>query len=139
MQSLDLDGVHALILYAALPLLLTIGYVIHRVYEAGLRGVPMNAWGRIAPREVPPIFTRMQHAQLNVLENLPVFAVLVMAAHFEGRALLVDAVAPYIFGSRLAQTALHLVGTTPMLVFARGAFWFVQVVLFVYVGVGLLR
>ena len=135
----DLDGVHALILYAALPLLLTVAYVSHRVYEAGLRGVPMNAWGRSAPREVPPVVTRMQHAQLNLLENLPVFAVLVMAAHFEGRALLVDGVAPYILLSRLTQTALHLIGTTPTLVFVRGVFWFVQVVLFVYVGVGLLR
>lgn len=134
-----LDGVHALVLYAMVPLVLAVAYVSHRVYEAGRRRAPLNSWGRVAPREVPPIFTRMQHAQLNALENLPVFAVLVMAAHFEGRAALGDVVAPYILFSRLAQTSLHLVGTTPKLVFIRGSFWFVQVVLFVYLAVQLVR
>ncbi|MEO6950615.1 MAG: MAPEG family protein [Polyangia bacterium] len=133
-----LNGLHALILYALVPLALTVGYVIHRVCEAGIHGVPINAWGRVAPRAVPPIFTRMQHAQLNVLESLPVFAVLVFAAHFEARAAVVDVVAPYILLARLAQTTTHLLGTGPRLVFIRGAFWFVQAALFVYLAVKLL-
>ena len=134
-----LDGLRALVLYAALPLVLALGYVVYRVLTAATQGVPLNAWGRAAPREQPQLFTRMQHAQLNVLENLPVFAALVLAAYFERRALLVDAVAPYILGARIAQTTIHLVGTTPRLVFARGSFWLVQVSLFMYLAVELLR
>lgn len=134
-----LDGLHALVLYATLAPVLTLGYVLYRVVTAGTKCVPLNSWGRAAPREQPQLFTRMQHAQLNVLENLPVFAVLVLVAHHEGRAAMVDVVAPYILFARLAQTTIHLVGTTPRLVFVRGAFWLAQVTLFVYLAVQLLR
>lgn len=130
-----ITGLQALLAYALLPLLLVFVYVSYRTVVVATQGVPMDSWTRGQARPSPPFIVRAQNAQLNILENLPIFAVLVMAAHFTGQAALADGVALPILLARLAQTATHLIGVNHWLVLIRGTFWIVQAALFVYLFV----
>ena len=133
-----MTAITALLLFAALPLVLTSIYVGHRVAMVLTRGVPADSWTRGSTTTVPGIALRAQHAQLNCLENLPVFIAIVVAAQVLGRGALVDSVAPWILLARLAQTTTHLIGVSHWLVQIRAAFFTIQVVLFLYVILRLL-
>ena len=102
-----------------------------RVLEV-LRGKSMNSWGRDDGIAVPAIVKRMQHAHLNCLENLPIFAILVFAAYFMGKQPAVDGLACYVLYARLAQSIIHLIGTSAALVFVRATFYVIQVLIFFY-------
>jgi uncharacterized MAPEG superfamily protein len=126
-----MTAISALLVFAALPLVLTLLYVGHRVANILLAGAPADSWTRGSDTAVPAFFQRAQHAQLNVLENLPIFAAIVVAAQALGRTAAIDPLAPYLVLARLAQTATHLIGVTHSLVIVRAGFFTIQVVLFV--------
>jgi uncharacterized MAPEG superfamily protein len=102
------------------------------------------AWNSLRP-EPPPQGTewaagesphpahrrRIEDAHANCLENLPIFAVIVLAAATLGRIGAVDALAPFVPYARIAQSLTHLSGVGPMQVLlVRAGFWAVQRVLF---------
>jgi len=126
-----MTAIPALLVFAALPLVLMALYVGHRVTNILFAGAPANSWTRGAEKPIPPFFLRAQHAQLNVLENLPIFAASVIAAQALGRAAAIDPLAPYLVFARLGQTTTHLIGASHALVLVRAAFFTVQVALFV--------
>jgi len=132
-----MTGMTALLGFALLTLVLVFVAVNWRVLEV-LRGKGMNSWGRNDGIAVPPIVMRMQHSHLNCLENLPIFAILVFAAAFMGKSAVVDGLACYVLGARIAQSLVHLVGTSAGLVFIRATFYVVQVLIFFYMFWGLL-
>ena len=68
----------------------------------------------------------------NCLENLPMFAVIVMSAAALGRPAAVEVLAPFVLYARIGQTAAHLWGTGPLQVLVRASFWVVQLGLFVW-------
>lgn len=127
----------ALIGFTAWALALVALSVTWRVIEV-LRGKPANSWTRGAAIESPGLVKRAEHAHLNTLENLPVFAAIVLAAQLLGKMAAVDAVACWILYARVAQSVVHLIGTHPLLVLVRATFFGVQVALFAYLLWGLI-
>ena len=127
-----MTGVTALLLFAAWTLVLMFIYVGYRVALVLAMKKPANAWGRGQPTDDPPFITRAHHAHLNCLENLPVFAAIVLAAVALGKAPVVDALAAYVLYARLAQSIVHLIGANHWLVFIRANFLVIQAVLFAY-------
>ncbi|TJY65333.1 MAPEG family protein [Sinimarinibacterium sp. CAU 1509] len=121
----------ALIGFTAWTLAIVFIVLNWRVIEV-LRGKPANSWTRGAAIESPSFVKRAEHAHLNCLENLPVFAVIVLAAQALGKSAVVDAVACWVLYARIAQSSVHLIGTQPMLVLVRASLYGIQVGLFAY-------
>jgi uncharacterized MAPEG superfamily protein len=132
-----MTGITALIGFTAWTLLLVFIVFDWRFIEV-LRGKPANSWGRGAAIASPSLITRIEHAHLNCLENLPVFAALVLAAVAEDKRAVIDLAGPFVLYFRLAQSACHLAGTSHWLVFVRANFYFVQWLLFAYMTWSLL-
>jgi uncharacterized MAPEG superfamily protein len=96
-----------------------------------LGGTPINAWPRGAkPTTDPSWMKRLEDAHANCLENLPVFAALVLSAAALGKLDAIAALAPWVLYARVAQTAAHLSGVGRLNVLVRASFWSVQLALF---------
>jgi len=100
----------------------------------GLRfftGTPINHWPRgNKPADDAPFVKRLEDAHANCLENLPLFAVIVLVAAAQGRLADIQALAPWVLYARIGQSLAHLSGTGPLNVFVRATFWTVQLALF---------
>mgnify|MGYP001214799306 FL=1 len=100
----------------------------------GLRfftGTPINHWPRgNKPADDAPFVKRLEDAHANCLENLPLFAVIVLVAAAMGRLADIQALAPWVLYARIGQSLAHLSGTGPLNVFVRATFWTVQLALF---------
>lgn len=127
-----MTAIQALIGFTAWTLLLVMGVFAYRGARF-LTGTPINHWPRAnKPGDDAPLVRRIEDAHANCLENLPVFAVLVLAAAALGRSVAVDDLAPWVLYARLAQSAAHLWGVGPLQVLVRASFWAVQLALFVW-------
>ncbi|AXQ30791.1 MAPEG family protein [Solimonas sp. K1W22B-7] len=126
----------ALIGFTAWTLLLVFIAVNWRALEI-LRGVKADSWTRGAERERPSMVKRMEHAHFNCLENLPVFAAIVLAAYAMGKQPVVDTLACYVLIARLAQSLVHIMGVSHWMVMLRAAFYTAQVLMFFYMMWGL--
>lgn len=127
-----MTGITALLLFAAWTLVLMFTYVGYRVALVLAMKKPANSWGRGQATDDPAFITRAHHAHLNALENLPVFGAIVLAGVALGKTGVIDQVAVWVLAARLAQSLVHLIGTTPALVFVRANFLVVQAALFLY-------
>lgn len=104
-----------------------------------LKGTPINHWPRgNKPADDAPFVKRLEDAHANCLENLPVFAVVVLAAAALDKSGSVNTLAPYVLYARMGQTLAHLWGMGPLQVFVRASFWSVQLALMLWMAVGLL-
>jgi uncharacterized MAPEG superfamily protein len=126
-----MSAITALIGFTAWTLAMVFVVVGWRVVEV-LRGKPANSWTRGASIESPSFVKRAEHAHLNCLENLPVFAVIVLAAEALGKGTAIDALACWVLYARIAQSSIHLIGTQPMLVLVRATLYGIQYGLFAY-------
>ncbi len=134
-----MTGITALLLFAAWTLALMFIYVGPRVALVLAMKKPANSWGRDDRNEDPAFLVRAKHAHLNCLENLPVFAAIVLAGVALGKSAVVDQVAMWVLYARLAQSGVHLIGVSHWLVFIRANFLIVQALLFAYMIWGLLN
>lgn len=92
-----------------------------------LRGMPINSWPRgNKPASDAAFIRRAEDAHANCLENLPVFAVIVLAAVAMGKTGAVDALAPWVLYARFGQTLVHLWGVGATQVLVRASLWSVQ-------------
>jgi uncharacterized MAPEG superfamily protein len=75
-------------------------------------------------------YQRAMRAHMNCVENLPVFAAIVLCATAAGAdSLLLDVLAGAILGARICQTAVHLAfALSDVATSARFAFFFVQAI-----------
>jgi len=80
----------------------------------------------------------MKNAHLNCTENLAAFAAIVLVAALLGKIAVADAVAGYVLYARIAQSVVHVIGTSLPLIALRGLFYAVQVVLMLWMIVRLL-
>ena len=80
---------------------------------------------------------RVEHAHANALENLPLFAVIVLAAAAMGKSAVTDHWAMYVLYARVAQSVVHMIGVSHWLVMLRATFWSIQLVLFIVMLLGL--
>lgn len=119
----------ALLAFAAWTLLLIVLVLAYRSVKI-LSGTPANSWTRGKATEDPGWVIRLSHAHLNCLENLPIFAVLVLVAGFEGKAASIAVLASIVFYARVVQSVVHAIGTSAKLVTIRGTFWILQIILF---------
>lgn len=134
-----MTGMTALLYFTAWTLILMFTYVNYRVLLTLTGKKPANSWTRNQPNDDPAFVTRVQHAHYNAVENLPVFAAIVLAAAALGKSAVVDAVAVWVLYLRLAQSGVHMIGTSAALVFVRAVLFTGQVVLFFYMIWGLLH
>lgn len=127
-----MTALSALIGFTAWTLLLVLLVFAYRGARF-LTGKPINSWPRGAkPADDAPLVKRIEDAHANCLENLPVFAVIVLAAAALGRLGAVDALAPFVLYARIGQSLAHLWGTGTLQVLVRASFWAVQLMLFVW-------
>ena len=133
-----MTGITALLWFTVWTLVLMLVYVGYRILLVLTMKKKANAWMRGQPSDDPAFITRAQHAHMNCLENLPVFAAIVFAGVALGKSLGVDQVAAFVLYARLAQSVTHLIGTSPSLVFIRANFLVVQAGLFGWMIWGLL-
>lgn len=82
---------------------------------------------------------RLVRAHANCYENLPVFAVIVLAALASGNGAVTHGLALWVLAARVAQSCIHLVSTSPMAVTIRACMLLVQLVIQGYWVVQLLR
>lgn len=121
-----MTAIQALLGFAAWTALLVLGVFLYR----GLRfvtGTPINSWPRgTKPASDAAFVSRLQDAHANCLENLPVFAVIVLGATVTGRVDAIAALAPWVLYARVAQSLTHLTGVGQLQVLVRASFWSVQ-------------
>ena len=96
-----------------------------------LSGTPINSWPRGNALPDPAFVKRVTDAHANSLENLPIFAVIVLSAAALAKLPAITQLAPYVLYARLGQSITHLIGTSVPLVMIRATFWTIQLVLFV--------
>ena len=127
-----MTALQALMGFAAWTLLLVAGVFLYRGVRF-LSGTPINHWPRSAkPTDDAPFARRIEDAHANCLENLPIFAVIVLVAASLGRLEVVNVLAPCVLYARIGQTAAHLSGVGQLNVLVRATFWAMQLVLFVW-------
>ena len=89
--------------------------LIPNVGVFGLTRIPGGLeWGfgnRDRPLAVPAWIERVRRAHMNMVENLPVFAALVLVAHVSGKADATTALGSQIFFvARVAHAAIYIIG-----------------------------
>jgi uncharacterized MAPEG superfamily protein len=121
-----MTAIQALLGFAAWTALLVLGVFLYR----GLRfvtGTPINSWPRGTKTAGDAAFVnRLQDAHANCLENLPVFAVIVLGAAAAGRLDTIAALTPWVLYARVGQSLVHLSGVGQLQVLVRATFWGVQ-------------
>lgn len=114
----------------------TVGLVALVFAYRGMRfvtGTPINNWPRGAkPADDAAWIKRLEDAHANCLENLPVFAAIVLSAAAMDRLDAIAALAPWVLYARFAQTAAHMWGVGRLQVLVRASFWSVQLGLFAW-------
>jgi uncharacterized MAPEG superfamily protein len=96
-----------------------------------LRGMPANGF---TPdnASLSPFMQRLARAHANCIESLPVFGGLLLFAIATGRASITDPLAWLFLGSRVFQSLVHLVSTSPGAVTIRFAAFAVQMAIGLY-------
>ncbi|MCX7060363.1 MAG: MAPEG family protein [Gammaproteobacteria bacterium] len=131
-------SVQALLLFTGWAFLLVVTVFAYRGV-ALLTGTPITSWPRGSKNPNDPGFIqRVADAHANTLENLPIFAVLVLAAQAIGKPEVTASLAMYVVYARLGQSLVHILGVNTPLVLARATFWSVQLVCFGLMFYGLL-
>ncbi|MEQ1890458.1 MAG: MAPEG family protein [Alphaproteobacteria bacterium] len=125
-----MTGISALLLFALWTLVTMFMSQGYRLSQIMTFKTPVNAYPRSAPNTDPELFVRARDAHANCLESLPIFAAIVLAAAAMGQSAVADAVGSYVLLARVAQSVVHMIGTSVILVWVRATFFFVQVILF---------
>ena len=113
-------SISVLLAFVTLTFALVAFYVTYRVTLVFSFKTPANSWTRgAASWQNPAWITRIEHAHANCLENLPLYAALVLGASLLGQLAVIDGLAWVYFGFRLGQTAVHLISTSAAFVFLR--------------------
>ncbi len=120
---------YALAGFAGWTLLLTLVMATNRMANLfGGAKIPINKFSPTG-EDLPGFGQRVTRAHLNCVENLPVFAGLVAAAGLSGQLAVMEGTAMYVLYARLVQSVVHLISTSPAMVWVRATFFFVQVLL----------
>jgi uncharacterized MAPEG superfamily protein len=134
-----MTGLEALLYYVLLMIALVLFYAGYRIPLVLTFKKPADSWGRDKKPDDPGIVIRASHAHANTVENLPLFAAVVLAGAVMGQSAVVDAFAAYVLYARLAQVLVHLIGTSFILVLLRATFFLIQLGLIGYMAWTLLH
>lgn len=131
METLN-PALMALVGFAFWTLLLVLGCVNFRLFKSfGGAKIPLNSFSPSGD-DLPGFGQRITRAHLNCLESLPVFAALVIVAGLTNQLSVMEGTAMYLLYSRIAQSITHMISTSVPMVFLRGTFLTVQIVLMLY-------
>lgn len=72
--------------------------------------------------------TRVTRAHANCYENIPLFAVVLAASYFAGKAHLTDTYALVLLGARVAQSVIHIISTSQNAITLRFIAYLVQII-----------
>lgn len=133
-----MTGMTALLIYIVWTLILALSYATYRLPLVLTGKKAANHWERGKEVDDPAILVRAKAAHLNCLENLPLFAALVLVAAATGQSDTVNALAGFIVAARIGQSLVHLIGTSFPLVFIRASLFLAQVALMLYLAFALM-
>lgn len=134
-----MTGLMAVLYYVLWMVALLLMYVGHRIPLVLIGKKAASYWSRGNPTDDIGFVVRASHAHANAVENLPLFAAVVFAAALMDRSGVVDSLACWVLYARIAQSTMHLIGTSFILVLARATFFLVQIGLIVYMTVQLIQ
>ncbi len=113
--------------YAAWTIAIVLAVVFYRTGLVLVGKTPANSWTRGGQTwSDPAIITRMTHAHMNCVENLPLVAAIILAAQVMGQGAVTDGLAGVLLGARVAQSAVHIIAVNHWMVFLRASLWTVQ-------------
>lgn len=115
--------------WTLLLVLVTGGYRIPMVLS-GKRA--SDAWTRGRAVEDPPVIGRIGQAHLNCIENLPLFAALILVAAAAGHPEITNGLALWFLLARVGQSVAHIVSVhSKMIFFVRFPLFLVQVAILI--------
>lgn len=131
-------ALYALAGFAGWTLLLTLIMATNRMANLfGGARIPINQFSP-SGEDLPGFGHRLTRAHLNCVENLPVFAALVAAAGLSGQFGVMESTALCVLYARIAQSVTHMISTSPVMVWVRATFFFIQVLLMAWYAVQML-
>ena len=128
----------AVLLYILWMIFLLLIYAGPRIPQALVGAKPIDTWERNKAPTDPAFFQRAKGAHLNCIENLPLFAGVVVIAALMNQIAIADSIAAYVLYARVAQGVVHMSGTSFIQILLRATFFLIQVVLIGDVAVKLL-
>lgn len=135
-----MTAVTALLCFVIWTLVLAVSYATYRVPLILTGSKKASHWERnsSASADDPPILQRAKGAHMNCVENLPLFAAVVLVGVATGQEGVVDGVAAYVFYARIVQSVMHLIGQSFVLIAVRATFFLIQVALILYMAFSLI-
>lgn len=125
----------ALLGFTAWTIALIFVVVNYRTFPVLSGKTKANSWTRGTQTwSDAPLITRMAHAHMNCLENLPLVAAIILSAHVLGQAAVVDAngLACILLGARIAQSVVHIIAVNHVMVLLRAVFYTVQLLILIW-------
>lgn len=126
------------LLYAGWCLLLPLIYATYRVPKVLGGNKSADHWERGNPVDDPPVLVRMKNAHLNCLENFPVFLGIVAIAAFVDNLAAIAVLAPWVLYLRVAQSVVHISGTSFVQILIRASCFVAQLLIMLYMVYALL-
>lgn len=133
-----MTGLEALLYYVLWMVALVLLYAGYRIPLVLTFKKPADSWSRGKTAADPGVITRASHAHANCVENLPLFAAVVLASVALDQRAVVDAFACWVLYARIGQSVVHLIGTSFILVLTRATLFLVQLGLIAYMAFKLL-
>ena len=127
----------ALVGFAGWFALLSIVLGLYRL-KFVIGGKALNAFAADG-QDLDPLGHRLTRARNNCYETLPLFAAIALGASITGRLDVTDPLAPWVLYARIGQTLTHIVSTSAAAVQVRGAFFFAQMLIYIWWAIRLLR
>ncbi|MDZ4297657.1 MAG: MAPEG family protein [Moraxellaceae bacterium] len=123
----------ALICFTLLTAVLGFAYPLQRIALVLTGKASANAWKRGAQTAVQPAWSvRVQNAHLNCLENLPLFAAVILAAYISDQLAVIEGLAMIYLALRVAQSLVHVISDSASFVFVRANLWVPQMLILFY-------
>ena len=123
--------------FTAWTLALVLVVVLYRSVSVLTGRRRANAWNRAKPSEDPELLQRLVHAHANCMENLPLFASVILVAGLTGKLGVTDPLAGWYLALRIGQSVVHLTGTSAWQVLIRFSLFFLQLGILVWMGLRL--
>ena len=117
--------------------LLTIALALYRLRFV-LGGKALSAFTNDG-QDLDPLGHRLTRARNNCYETLPVFVAIALAASIAGRLDVTDPLAMWVLYTRIGQSLTHIASTSTAAVQVRGAFFFAQMLIYLWWALRLLR
>jgi uncharacterized MAPEG superfamily protein len=120
----------ALVGFAGWFALLSIGLALYRLRFV-MGGKAINTFATDG-QDLDPLGHRLTRARNNCYETLPLFAAIALGASIAGRLDVTDPLAPWVLYARIGQSLTHIVSTSAAAVQVRAAFFFAQILIYLW-------